>query len=90
MRGREPHVDLSYMTGPRVSHRHSLMPGQLPSEPGFSSQLPTPKGTKRPASTLSVSQSPLEVGFLLVMFIFIFYFAFIYKGEPLESKLSFP
>ncbi|XP_034719263.1 nuclear mitotic apparatus protein 1 isoform X1 [Etheostoma cragini] len=42
------------------SHRHSLMPGQLPSKTVGSSQLRSPKGTKRSSSTLSVHQTSPE------------------------------
>ncbi|XP_034460610.1 nuclear mitotic apparatus protein 1 isoform X5 [Hippoglossus hippoglossus] len=38
------------------SHRLSLMPGQLPSKSVSSSQIRSPKGTKRSSSTLSVHQ----------------------------------
>lgn len=43
------------------SHRMSLMPGQLPSKT-VSTQLKSPKGTKRSSSTLSVHQTSPEVG----------------------------
>ncbi|KAM9853508.1 uncharacterized protein ACBR49_004315 [Aulostomus maculatus] len=42
------------------SHRMSLMPGQLPSKTVSSSQLRSPKCTKRSGSTLSVHQSSPE------------------------------
>lgn len=43
------------------SHRLSLMPGQLPSRTVSSSQLKSPKHTKRSSSTLSVQQMSPEV-----------------------------
>ncbi|XP_031149109.1 nuclear mitotic apparatus protein 1 isoform X3 [Sander lucioperca] len=42
------------------SHRLSLMPGQLPSKTVSSSQLRSPKGTKRSSSSLSVHQTSPE------------------------------
>lgn len=43
-----------------LPHRQSLMPGQLPSKTGSSSQLRSPKGTKRPSCSLSLPQMSPE------------------------------
>lgn len=44
------------------SHRQSLVPGQLPKKTVSSSHPRSPKGTKRSASTWSISQMSPEVG----------------------------
>ncbi|XP_056138853.1 nuclear mitotic apparatus protein 1 [Lampris incognitus] len=53
---------LSFMVGQTGTHslRHSLMPGQLPSKIKSSAKLQSPRGTKRPSSTLLQPQSSPE------------------------------